>query len=94
MAIPANLVLTLTLPVVEPEEIESNNIEKKPTDQLQPPTIVVEDDPDLVVVETPDEESKESRWNRWLTAAQFVFAPLFISSVLFCKYYIFLNSYY
>jgi hypothetical protein len=88
MVIPTNLVLTLTLPVIESDEIDSNNIEKKQTENpLQAPSIVIEDDPELVVVEAPDEERKEIKWNRWLTAAQFVFAPLFVSSVLFCKYY-------
>ena len=88
MAIPINLLLILTLPVVESEEIESNNVEKVPTEnRLQTPAIVIEDDPELVVVEAPDEERKETRWNRWLTAAQFVVSSLFASSVLSGKYY-------
>jgi hypothetical protein len=89
LATPGILILILTLPVVELEEIYSNDIEDKNSNttenQLQTPTIVVEND----FAETNYEERKETRWNRWLTAAQLVFAPLFVSSVLFrkCYYY-------
>ncbi|GBC08854.1 hypothetical protein RclHR1_08430003 [Rhizophagus clarus] len=83
LASPAVLVLILTLPVVESEEIDSGDIKNKNYDttenQLQTPTIIVEND----LAETNYEERKGTRWNRWLTAAQLVFAPLFVSSVLF-----------
>ncbi|CAG8464351.1 6283_t:CDS:10 [Funneliformis mosseae] len=82
MATPANLLLTLTLPVVESDEVDFNEVEKESC--LRPQlAIVIDDDPDMVIVESPDEDCKETRWNRWLTAAQFVFSPLFVSSVLF-----------
>ncbi|RGB39381.1 Sodium/calcium exchanger protein [Rhizophagus diaphanus] len=80
LATPGFLLLILTLPVVESEETDSDDIENKnygtTENQLQTPTIVVEHDPN-------NEERKGTRWNRWLTAAQLVFAPLFVSFVLF-----------
>ncbi|PKY52920.1 hypothetical protein RhiirA4_347462, partial [Rhizophagus irregularis] len=83
LATPGFLLLILTLPVVESEETDSDDIENKnygtSENQLQTPTIVVEND--LAI--TNYEERKGTRWNRWLTAAQLVFAPLFVSFVLF-----------
>src|SRR6266498_4182501 len=97
MATPTILMLVITLPVVESDELESNNIEKESHPHLENPTIVIDDDPDMVIVEMPDKDYKETRWNRWLTAAQFVFSSLFVSSVLSCKddyYYVFKKDFF
>lgn len=91
IACPATLLLTLTLPVVDMEDILSNGNEKDKKDDarddqpspLPPPTIVIEDTENEVII--PEENEKSFGWNRTLTAIQFFFAPLFASIVLFGK---------
>ncbi|CAG8756122.1 6200_t:CDS:2, partial [Acaulospora morrowiae] len=87
MACPAFLFLTLTLPVVNVEDSltdddEIDSIDNQLIRHLEPPTIVINDNPDLVIVPVPEKE-RPIGWNRWLTAVQFLFAPVFISLVLF-----------
>ncbi|CAI2174918.1 11555_t:CDS:10 [Funneliformis geosporum] len=54
MATPANLVLILTLPVVESDEVDFNEIEEESSlhPHLETPAIVIDDDPDIVIVES------------------------------------------
>ncbi|CAG8459941.1 12685_t:CDS:2 [Cetraspora pellucida] len=82
MALPMILVLKLTLPVVEVDDIPLQ--EEQKNNQLQnidTPSIVVNDDHDLVIVDEPVNKCPTG-WNRWLTVVQFFFAPLFVSTVL------------
>ncbi|CAG8488557.1 4939_t:CDS:2, partial [Dentiscutata heterogama] len=86
MAFPTILVLKLTLPVVEFEDVSLQ--EKKKNDNnnqvrhFDTPSIIVNDDRDSVIVDEPESE-RFNGWNRWLTIVQFFLAPIFVSMVLF-----------
>nr|CAG8600818.1 9331_t:CDS:10 [Entrophospora candida] len=81
MAIPAILLLTLTLPVVETNDPISEN-ENKNENNLERPSIVIDNDANTGIRDVKEEERTDG-WNKWLTSIQFLFAPIFISSVLF-----------
>ncbi|KAG9299917.1 hypothetical protein G9A89_009645 [Geosiphon pyriformis] len=91
VACPAIFVLALTLPVVEADDLNSQDDAKKHdtisgTDlrnasHLEPPIIRL-DNQDLIIDDPPEIEIKNIRWNRWLTAIQFFLAPVFIVAVI------------
>ncbi|CAG8506320.1 499_t:CDS:2, partial [Dentiscutata erythropus] len=86
MAFPTILVLKLTLPVVEFEDVSLQEKKKdNNNNQVQhfdTPSIIVNDDRDSVIVDEPESECFNG-WNRWLTVVQFFFAPIFVTMVLF-----------
>ncbi|CAG8573941.1 11296_t:CDS:10 [Ambispora leptoticha] len=82
LACPAILLLALTLPVVDADEIKLQEEEKKQeTNESEIPTIIIEGQ-DLPIEDTPEEEPKDQRWNRCLTSTQFLLAPIFAVTVL------------
>ncbi|RIB01173.1 Sodium/calcium exchanger protein, partial [Gigaspora rosea] len=85
MAFPTILVLKLTLPVVEIDDVslqEKNDNNNNPLRNFDTPSIIITDDRDSVIVDGPGNEFLNG-WNRWLTIVQFFLAPIFISMVLF-----------
>ncbi|CAJ0754048.1 5376_t:CDS:10 [Entrophospora sp. SA101] len=82
MAIPAILLLTLTLPVVETNDPTSEENENKNENNLERPSIVIDNDANTGIRDVKEEERTDG-WNKRLTSIQFLFAPIFISSVLF-----------
>lgn len=87
MVFPTILVLKLTLPVVEMDDVslqEKNDNNNNQLRNFDTPSIIITDyhDRDSVIVDEPGSEFLNG-WNRWLTIVQFFLAPIFISMVLF-----------
>ena len=82
VAVPAVLVFTVTLPVVDTEADEQEDEFKFP----RSPSISVhpEDSPAMISLDPDSEDIIISRsWNRWLTGVQCIFAPLFLTYLFF-----------
>ena len=87
LAAPAVLCLTLTLPVVSPSN-DSSRLSPEKTFGSDSRLVEFEEEgmERILIAEEEIEEDHELAYNKWLTAAQCVFGPLFCVQVLFGVY--------
>lgn len=100
VAVPLVVIFTVTLPVVEGEDVKVDDIEVV----AATPQVVVEPSKSYLTVPSTvddrsslgegmmEEELEESSlgWCRWLVATQAVCATTFVTSVMACKYFFFI----
>ena len=88
IAVPAVFFLTITLPVVDSETVEANGDIKLPS-RTTSPTTLVETLPDgrsdVIRPVSPEEIDiiVPRGWSQWLTGVQCIFAPLFVTFIIF-----------
>jgi len=78
IAVPAVLVFTVTLPVVDTEADEQEDEFKFP----RSPSISVHHE-DMISLDPDTEDIIARSWNRWLTGVQCIFAPIFLTYLFF-----------